>query len=577
VNIAARPYGVGADDPRGWMWLGLSIVALVLLSSGVGIHNGFAYDDRWIIVQNANVHSLNRPWELFGTTYWPTTHGASLYRPLSILLYAVQWAVGHGSPFPFHLVNISLYAADSVLVLLLGLQCLPRSGAWVAAALFAVHPVHVEAVANGVGQAEVWTALVLLSSVFIYVRARQGGVVLGRGTSAAIVALYVVGMLIKENAIVLPALLVIAEIFLVRDTQPWRERVARLVTLLLWMTMFAVAFLWVRILVTGAIGGDTEHPSLRGLSMGQRSLLMLGLVPRIGRLFIWPDHLSADYAPQMVPGYSGWNAGLIPGALAIACIAILFFICWRRYPVVSFGIAWLAIAYSPVANILIPSGILIAERTFLTPSVGVVLAIGALAPWVIERVSGETRAVRIVLAGAFAIVLTLGIGESVERTYTWKDSDTVFKTLAVDAPLDFKAHYVTGGMLWEEHYGQAAEIQWLLAIKLMPSYYGVRVDLAHRYRELHHCDAAVPLYVEALRIEPSLPLARVGLVACYLELAQYHRARLSALVTKADGYDARALDYLIEVSDSALVATDSGGGINQWTGHHPIHHRVRKR
>lgn len=576
MSVASRPYDCGADDPRGWMWLGLSIAALAVLASGVGIHNGFAYDDRWIIVQNANAHSLNRPWELFGTTYWPTTRGASLYRPLTILLYAAQWVFGGGAPLLFHFVNISLYAVDSVLVLLLGLQCLPRSGAWVAAALFAVHPVHVEAVANGVGQAELWTALVLLSAVLIYVRERQGGVALPRRAAIAILALFVTGMLIKENAIVLPALIVIAELFLVRDARPWRDRGSELVSLLLWMTLFAVAFLWVRTVVTGEIGGDTEHPALRNLSMGQRSLLMLGLVPRIGRLFMWPDHLSADYSPQMVPGYAGWNAELIPGAILLACIAILFLVSWRRSPVVSFGIAWLAIAYSPVANILIPSGILIAERTLLVPSVGLVLAAGTLVPWAVDRLRARPRAVRLAPAGLLAIVLGLGIARSIDRTRTWKDSDTVFRTLAADAPLDFKAHYVNGGMLWEEHHGQQAEIQWLMAIKLMPDYYGVRVDLAHRYRTLHHCDAAVKLYTEALAIEPSLPLARVGLIACYLELAQYRKARTEALVTKADGFDVRALDYLIEVSDSALVATDSGGGINQWTGHHPVHPR-RKR
>lgn len=572
----SRSYACGADDPRGWMWLGLSIAALTVLASGVGIHNGFAYDDRWIIVQNANAHSLNRPWELFATTYWPTTRGASLYRPLTILLYAAQWVFGGGAPFLFHLVNITLYVVDSVLVLLLGLQCLPRSGAWVAAALFAVHPVHVEAVANGVGQAELWTGLLLLGAVLIYVRERQGGVALPRSAAATILALFVAGMLIKENAIVLPALIVIAELFLVRDPRPWRERAGELVSLLLWMTLFAVAFLWVRTVVTGEIGGDTEHPALRHLSMGQRSLLMLGLVPRIGRLFVWPDHLYADYSPQMVPGYAGWNAELVPGAILLACVAILFVVCWRRSPVVSFGIAWLAIAYSPVANILIPSGILIAERTFLVPSVGLVLAVGALVPWLVERMHPQPRAVRMVPVGALAVVLALGISHSIDRTYTWKDSDTVFKTLAADAPLDFKAHYVDGGMLWDEHQGQEAEIQWLMAIKLMPDYYGVRMDLAHRYRELHHCDAAVKLYREALAIEPSLPLARVGLIACYLELAQFRKARTEALITKADGFDVRALDYLIEVSDSALVATDSGGGINQWTGHHPVHPRVRK-
>jgi hypothetical protein len=291
-------------------------------------------------------------------------------------------------------------------------------------------------------------------------------------------------------------------------------------------------------------------------------------VPEFGRLFVWPDRLSADYSPQMVSGYGGWHAGLIPGAVLLLCVAILFFVSWRRAPVVSFGIAWVVIAISPVANILVPSGILIAERTLLVPSVGVVLAAGTLVPWVLERASGLTRIARIGAAGAFALLLTLGIGRSVERTYTWKDGDTVFNTLIVDAPLNFKSHYVNGGMLWEQHHAREAEIQWLIAIKLMPDYYAVRVDLAHKYRELHHCDAAIPLYKQALDIEPSLPLAWVGLIACYLELAEFRQARTIALITKASGYDRRALDFLVEVADSALVATDSGGGINQWTGKH---------
>jgi len=98
------------------------------------------------------------------------------------------------------------------------------------------------------------------------------------------------------------------------------------------------------------------------------------------------------------------------------------------------------------------------------------------------------------------------------------------------------------------------------------------VDLAHKYRELHHCDAAVPLYLKALEIEPALPLARIGLVACYLELAQFRKARLTALMARAEGYSPRAFQFTAEIADSALVATDSGGGINQWTGKH----RTRK-
>jgi hypothetical protein len=278
----------------------------------------------------------------------------------------------------------------------------------------------------------------------------------------------------------------------------------------------------------------------------------------------------------MVPGYSGWHAGLIPGVTLLLCVAILVGATWRRAPVVAFGVAWLIVAISPVANILIPSGILIAERTLLVPSVGVLLASAVVVPWVLERVNRQTRIVRIAAGGAFAGLLTLGVGRSVERTYSWKDNVSVFTTLAADAPLSFKAHYVNGGMLWEQHQAQEAEIQWLIAIKLMPDYYAVRVDLAHKYRELHHCREAIPLYEKALELEPALPLARIGLDICYLELAQFRKARTLALMDRAEGYSPGAFHFVAEVADSALVATDSGGGINQWDGkHHPLK-RLRK-
>src|SRR3989304_4849260 len=88
---------------------------------------------------------------------------------------SVQWVVGDGAPPVFPLVIVALYVAASVFVLWLALLCLPRGAAWVAAALFAVHPVHVEAVGNGVGQAELWTALVMVGATALYVRDRRQG------------------------------------------------------------------------------------------------------------------------------------------------------------------------------------------------------------------------------------------------------------------------------------------------------------------------------------------------------------------------------------------------------------------
>jgi hypothetical protein len=558
---------VGADDPRGWLPLATSIAALALLASATSLGNGFAYDDRFIILENKRAHSLSAPWQLFGETYWPNIRGAALYRPLTILLYAAEWVAGGGSPLVYHVVNVALYAAVSVLVLWLALQVLPRGAAWAAAALFAVHPVHVEAVGNVVGQAELWTAVAMVGAVGLYLRDRREGLPLPRQSAWIIVALYFAGMLVKENMIVLPALLVVAESLLVYDESPWRERADRLFTLLVWMGLFAALFLYLRSSILGDIGGDVSHPSLRDLGIVPRSLLMLGLAPEFGRLLLWPAHLFADYSPRQVPTWTELQVGHLSGALLLMCLVILFAVSVRRAPIVAFGLAWFAIAYAPVSNVLIPTGILIAERTLLVPSVGIVMAAAFATPWALEKLRPRPNVLRILAAGAFATVLTLGIAASAERQLVWKDSDAVFRSLAVDAPMNFKAHYAYGGQLFEQRRPVEGEREWRYAIALFPEYYGVYVDLAHKYREAHVCQAAVPNYRKALALEPALPLARVGLVACYLELAQYRKARAESRYAIADGYYKRAFEFMIDRADSALVANDSLDATNRFRRH----------
>ena len=156
----------------------------------------------------------------FGETYWPTTRNAALYRPLTILAYQVQWAVGGADPLLFHTVNVILYAAVSAMVLRVAAEVMPFAAAWVAAALFAVHPVHVEAVGNVVGQAELWSSLTTLGALLAYLRGRRDGQRISRERGVIIAGLYFGGMLFKENAIVLPALLAAADVL--ASFESWR-------------------------------------------------------------------------------------------------------------------------------------------------------------------------------------------------------------------------------------------------------------------------------------------------------------------------------------------------------------------
>src|SRR5207244_5361935 len=155
--------------------------------------NRWAWDDLTIIYTNAFVHTPSALWRAFAAAYWPDAFGGGLYRPLTIASYAVDWQLGAAAWF--HGVNLLWHAATSVAVAALGRRWSGDRAALVAGLLFAVHPVHVEAVANIVGRAELMAALFAVLAVYA---------ALIRDEPWWSLAAFACGLLSKENAAVVP-------------------------------------------------------------------------------------------------------------------------------------------------------------------------------------------------------------------------------------------------------------------------------------------------------------------------------------------------------------------------------------
>src|SRR5262245_56774984 len=124
--------------------------------------NQFAFDDLEIILRNPLV-SGERAGDFaatFASHYWShLRESGNLYRPLTILSYAANHALSGTSPWSYHAVNILLHALASALVVALGVRFgLNAPLSLAAGLLFAVHPVHSEAVAGVVGRAELLVA-----------------------------------------------------------------------------------------------------------------------------------------------------------------------------------------------------------------------------------------------------------------------------------------------------------------------------------------------------------------------------------------------------------------------------------
>lgn len=535
--------------------LGLVLVVIALMVSFRTIGPELVWDDGWAIAQNPRVTADGPIWRCFAQSYWPPDLGGGLYRPLAIMGFILQWRIGGGAPWVFHLVNVVLYAGATLAVWLLARQLLAAGAAWLVACFFAVHPVHVEAVANAVAQSELLVVLLHALAVAWYVSVRRsaipgGGVVLGCAV------LYAASCLFKESGIMLPGLLLVAEVTVVTSRSELGVRARALAPFYGALLLVAAGYFIVRSAVLADMVGEHPHLVLRDASLGARVLTMLAIVPVWWRLLLVPWHLQAAYDP---PEFDLAAAFGIPQLLGLAFLIGWCWIAWRTrrtYPVTAFGLGCVAISLFPVSNVLIPSGVLLAERTLFSPSLGAVLAIGGMAPWIMRRAAEAPRWERWSGGGVVAGILLLFGWRSAQRAAVWHDNVTFAGQTVLDAPLSYKAHATWGRVLFELGHSAEGEREYRIALHLYAQDPNVYAGLADRYRRAGLCTPAIPLFRESLRLGPWSTVARSMLIQCLVKTGDFVGAE-AELTEKTRRQDAD-VNQIRAMIDSARQTSGPG-------------------
>jgi hypothetical protein len=508
-------------------WLPPATVALLSLAATVtSIGHDFTDDDRSVILENDRVHTFAHIPRLFLETYWPPYFGGDGYRPFVTTLFTLEWLTAGGAPWVFHLVNILLAVAVSVAMYWCARAVLAPLGAWVAAALFAVHPVHVEVTGNVVGQSELIVALCLLVAIGIYVRARRAGALTPR-KSIAIQLLFALALLAKEHAMVLPALFFAAEATVI-PAESWRARVRAVRTLMLALVAIALAYLFVRGRIQSDLAGFIPYPVFRFLHMSavQRIGTMMNEIPRIAQLILFPVRLAADYSPPDVLVAEGPALAQLPGAFICLSAVLLAIVLRNRVAVVSFALAWVILAFLPVSNLLIPAGFITAERTLFLPSAGAVLLAGALAEYLARRASRSRQ--RVALAG-LAVLLVAGLVRSIDRQKIWKNNDVFFAALMRDAPNSYRAHFLHGRHLAQHEHMRDMEMEYRRAIRMFPYDAGMTLSIADAYTRAGLCGPAVALFEWTYSVEADTGDGRYEYVYCLARLGRWADVRREAL------------------------------------------------
>lgn len=540
--------------------LAVSLVVLALAASAVGVRNGFTFDDRFVVLSNPLAHSPRAWRQIFTSPYWPRAWGGDGYRPLTMLAFSLEWAAGHGAPWVFHAANVLLYGATAVAVFWLASLLLPAAAAWIAAALFAVHPVHVEAVANIVGQSELLVGLFVTLAVAVYIRGRQHGELVPRDV-AAIAALYVAACFSKEHGIVLPALLVAAEWTVIRDERSLRDRLLRaLRPFYLGLAALACGFMLARSLALPDLAGFQPLIAFQTLHLttSQRILTAIGVAPHWGRLLFWPAKLSAEYGPPYIDIAQSVEIVQLPGALLLVGILGLAVAVRRRWPLVTFGVAWICLTLLPASNFVAPTGILLAERTLFLPSCGAMLIVASFVPAIQRALT--TPVLRLSAATALGALITLGGWRSATRSTVWRSNRTLFEQTVRDAPLTYRSHYLYGMLLFQEGRKREGEIEYQRALRLFPYDPFMLMSLAERYRDAGACDHALPLYRAAFDLTPDLDIGHAEFSDCLMRTGNYVAARREVLTAIRDGHaNLEYARHVLAVTNSAALARADNG------------------
>lgn len=499
----------------------LLIAFLAFAASISGVRNGFAYDDVRVIVEDSRLHQLSDAWHAFGQTYWLPKYGGSLFRPLTSFGFALQWALGHGSPLPFHVVSIGLYVAICVAVFRLAKQLFNENAAVIGAAIFAVHPLHVEAVANIVGQAELGAALFVVLGLSLYIGWWRAGA-LGYRRMAMICGLYACALMFKEHAVVMPALIVALELLPSKFEENRKLRLKRLWPLLTAMGLVGLAFIAVRAHIIGQLSGGGDQASVFvGQGFDARFLTMLRVVLEWIRLFVWPATLSADYSPPRISTATEFDPVMVPAVAVILGACAIGVWLWRRIPAATFSFSWLAITLLIPSNLIVVTGFVLAERSLFLPSVGVSLLLGVGVAMMLRAASQSARQLAV---AAVCLVIVAGVARSSYRNPIWKSNETLFRQTVEDVPASWKAHVMLGELLVNQGKGEGI-LEMTLAVRLSP-----KNDIYARYLTAHRLDlakqreAALPFYRQAIALAPANAGIRAEAAYCLVKTGRMTEA-----------------------------------------------------
>lgn len=562
VKTASSAPSSGFTAPPFFMRIGLQtglIFAFAFLLYANTLSHDFVLDDA--IVITGNVHTQKGIQGIPGilstdafTAFFDAAGKKSLvvggrYRPLTLVLFAVIYQMVGAKPFLFHLVTVLMFALTCA-VFYRTLRRMLRVNfgdgyaamlAWMAAVLFAAHPIHTEVVANIKGCDEIATLLFSLGAMWLVFKAYDTG----KQLWSALAALsFFLACLSKENAVTFLVVIPLALYFFRPASR------AQAVVLSAPLIGAFVVFFVIRMQILDwqfgkppmelmnnpylKIQGDQWVP----YSAGEKLATIFYTLGKYVWLLIFPHPLTHDYYPKSIPMQTFASPAALLSVAVYAGLAYWAIKGLKKKDPISFGVFLYLLTLSIVANFVFPVGTNMGERFVFMPSAGFCLAVSAL---LLRLGSNNNLSLPLGLLGVLTVLYS---GKTVVRNMAWATNEKLFFTDVSTSDNSAKIHNACGGVLFDKakDVKDQAEKDKLYreslqhadkAIQIYPNYRDAYITRAGDRFYLKDYDGAVADYRRALQLAENDPKIKTYLGIALRDGGKFYGEKKGDFATSA--------------------------------------------
>lgn len=526
----------------------LNIYSLILVILSIFLYintlnHDYVLDDFSVIKDNfivkEGIDGIN---EIFKTHYrYGYGHqNASLYRPLTLSIFALQWELFPDQPSFAHLINILCYALLNWMIFILLVNLFGKEKlllAFVSTLFFCLHPIHTEVVANIKSFDELLAMTLSVSAIlllFKYLKTKF------KKYFISSIVIFGLALFAKESSVafiaVIPFTLILFKDF----------KIANALKLSSVYLIPLLVYLLARKSVLGSLSGDSNIAVIDNLLLStDQTAIQLATAIKISGLYLWkllfPHPLMNDYSLQQISlsSFGDWKV-LLSLFVYMSLIYILIKL-WKKNKIITFAIGFYLINIALYTNIFIKIGTSFGERLVFVSSLGfcVALAYFILTPFeknINPKALLKTAKTPLLIIGIIAVLYGF---KTINRNKAWKDNYTLYSTDVKNCSKSARCQYYYGlGLMKEKALEEKNEqlknqlIQnsikaFSKAIELYPSYSDAYGQRGLAYYRLNQMEAALADYKKAVQFNPGNANALSNMGSLYFQQKEYQNAKIA--------------------------------------------------